>query len=60
MNFEKAKCYFDQVRERYQDLEGIAGVNTTFALRAVFDPLLKRYNSGERTEELYNAMREVE
>lgn len=55
----KAKKHFDEVRKQYLDLEGLSGVNTTFALRITFDPLAKRYNSGERTEDLYKGMMEV-
>ena len=56
MNWEKAEIHFDEVRKLYLDLEGVSGVNTTFALRVTFDPLAKRYNSGERTEDLYEDM----
>jgi hypothetical protein len=58
--FKPAKDHFDKHRKVYQDLEGTPGINTTFALRAVFDPLVKRYNNGERTQELYDAMKAVE
>jgi len=59
MDWDKAKEHFDYVRKQYQDLEGVVGVNTTLALRITFDPLAKRYNSGERSEELYNDMLSV-
>lgn len=58
--WENAKQHLDELRKRYEDLEGQPGVNTTLALRGVFDPLAKRYNSGERTKELYDAMMAVE
>jgi hypothetical protein len=48
------------MRKVYQDLEGKPGVNTTVALRLVFDPLAKRFNSGERTAELPAEMMAVE
>ena len=60
MDWDAAKKHFDEMRKRYQDLEGMPGVNTTLALRVTFDPLAKRFNSGERTEELYNEMNSVE
>jgi len=60
MDWDKAKKHFDKVRKRYQDLEGTPGINTTMALRLTFDPLSKRFNSGERTEELYREMVSVE
>lgn len=55
----EAKQRFDRVRQSYLDLEGVPGVNSTIALRMVFDPIALRYNSGERTHELYDAMRSV-
>ena len=60
MDWAKAKQHFDQVRQIYQDLQGLNGVNTTLALRIVFDPLGRRYNRGERTKELYGRMMAVE
>lgn len=57
--WKRAKVHFDNVRQQYQDLEGKSGVNTTMALRTVFDPLAKRYNSGERSEELFTEMMNV-
>lgn len=59
-DWDAAKRHFDRVRQIYQDMEGIPGVNTTLALRLTFDPLAKRYNAGERTPELYADMMEVE
>lgn len=56
MNWDHAKAHFDEVRQQYLDLEGVPGVNTTLALRLTFDPLAKRYNAGERTQALYDAM----
>lgn len=60
MDWEKAKEHFDEVRKVYQDLEGVTGINTTFSLRLVFDPLAIRYNKGERSQELHDAMLAVE
>lgn len=60
MDWDKAKEHFDTIRKDYQDLEGLPGVNTSLALRIVFDPLAKRYNAGERSQELYDAMMQVE
>ncbi len=60
LDWLQAKEYFDTIRKRYQDLEGTSGVNTTLALRLTFDPLSKRFNSGERSDELYNEMLMVE
>ena len=60
LDWPAATAHFDAVRKQYQDLEGMPGVNTTLALRAVFDPLAKRYNAGERTTALFEEMMSVE
>ena len=60
IDWTKAKAHFDDIRGQYQALEGMPGVNTTIALRMVFDPLAKRYNARERTQELYEEMLSVE
>ena len=60
MDWEAAKAHFDAARKVYEDLEGTPGVNTTLALRLTFDPLAKRYNGGERTQDLYDSMLDVE
>jgi len=56
LDWEKAKAHFDGYRKIYQDTEGQPGVNTTLALRLTFDPIAVRYNTGERTRELYEDM----
>lgn len=58
-DWKAVKKHFDSTRQQYQDLEGTPGVNTSFSLRMVFDPMSKRFNNGERTEELYNKMKGV-
>jgi hypothetical protein len=58
--WQKAKAHFDAARKIYQDLEGTPGVNTSMALRFVFDPLAVRYNNGERSNELREEMLAVE
>lgn len=59
-NWETALQHFKGVQHSYRSLENTPGFNTTLALVAVFNPLEQRYNSGERTQELYDAMMEVE
>jgi hypothetical protein len=59
LDWEKATAHFDKIRKEYQGLEGVPGVNTTAALRIVFDPLSMRYNRGERSRDLYDAMLNV-
>ncbi|MBS3915565.1 MAG: hypothetical protein KG003_13805 [Bacteroidetes bacterium] len=60
LDWEKAKKHFDFIRQVYLDLEGFSGVNTSFALDFVFKPLAVRYNNGERTQELFEEMMNVE
>jgi hypothetical protein len=58
--WEKAKKHTETILEYYKELIGVPGVNTTIAITFVFEPLLRRYNSGERTQELYDEMMSVE
>lgn len=63
-----AKKHFDEVRNRYQKSAAIALVlnlpqatrDYVNILESVFDPLAKKYNRGECTEDLYNKMMAVE
>lgn len=56
MDWDKAETHFKSVLEQYKELVGRHGVNVMFAMTATFDPLLKRFNDGERTQDLYDAM----
>lgn len=58
--WEKAWKYFNAVMDQYKEMIGTPGVNTTLALAMTFDPLAQRYNKGERTQDLYDAMMSVE
>lgn len=60
LDWGKAKGHFDQVVNRYESLRGMPGVNVTLALTAVFAPLRRRYDDGERSAELYDEMMRVE
>lgn len=60
MDVGRGKGHFDAVRKEYEDLEGVRGVNTTPALRLVFDRLAVRYNACDRSEGLYMEMMAVE
>lgn len=60
MNWEEAKRHFDEVREQYLSLRRTPGVNVEFALCFTFDPLSDRYERGERTQDLYDAMMVIE
>ncbi len=52
--------HFNYVAKVYRDLIGTPGVNVSFALYNVIEPLERRFLSGERTESLFNEMMEVE
>ena len=45
-----------KLRDAYIMLGQIPGTNVNFAVHMVIDPLLKRYDGGERTQELYDEM----
>lgn len=59
-DWEKALFHFREIRAVYQDLLNVTGANTSLALEVVFRPLAQRYHSGERTFDLYQAMKAVE
>lgn len=59
-DWRAAKAHFDDVKQQYADLLGHPRVNVVPALRLTFEPLERRYNSGERTRALYDEMRSVE
>jgi len=56
----QAKEYFDSIFDGYKRLTGIPGVCVDYTIENVLEPLLKQYNDGIRTEELYNNMLNVE
>lgn len=56
----QAKNHFDIIMDSYKELLGQPGVMVGPALMFTFEPLLHRYNSGERTQALYEEMVEVE
>ena len=60
LDWEKAKEHLDEITDRYKRLVGLPGVNTSLALTLVMYPLLRRYDNGERTQELYDEILEVE
>lgn len=60
LDWEAAKSHFDSTMQIYKDLVGTPGAATGPALMITFEPLLRRFNSGERTEELYEEMLAVE
>jgi hypothetical protein len=56
LNWEKAKHDLDEVRLFYMDLKG---AKPNKFLRERLDPLDRRFDLGERTQELYDAIMEV-
>lgn len=59
MDWRAAKGHYDAVRAEYEALQGLPNVNTTLALRLVFEPLAVRYNNGDRSRDLYSRMMSV-
>lgn len=57
LDWDKAKAHLDEVRSQYEELPAANGM---LALVVTFDPLRARLMSGERTEELHEAMMAVE
>lgn len=60
MDWIKCERHFRSVMGHYGQLAGAPGVNVMPALAMVFQPLLKRFEEGERTQELYDEMLAVE
>jgi hypothetical protein len=52
----EAKSHIDEIRRLYTSI-GVAGIP---ALRMVIDPLLIRFSSGERTDDLFDDIMELE
>ncbi len=60
LEWSEAMDHFEEVRERYRKFLGVPGVNVTFALREVFQPLADRFKAGERSQSLFDEMMGVE
>ena len=56
MNWENAENHLKDIRQIYTEI-GITGLP---ALQITINPLLIRFESGERTEELYDQIMELE
>lgn len=56
MDWEKAESYLKKVRQDYTSI-GISGI---LGLRFNIDPLLIRFEKGERTQELYDSIMNLE
>ena len=55
LNWESAKSHLDDWRREYTDV-GVKGIPS---LRLFIDPLLVRYERGERTKELYDEIMSI-
>ena len=55
-NWDEVKAHLEETIEAYQSI----GVSGQMGLTITLYPLRSRYASGERTQELYEAMFEVE
>jgi hypothetical protein len=51
---------FEWVLNQYKSMLGTPGVMVGPALMLTFEPLLSRYENGERSRELFEAMQNVE
>lgn len=60
LDWEKAIKHFERTRQSYLDLQGMPGVNVNLALNFVFQPLMVRLHDGERTQELFDEIMELE
>lgn len=58
--WKKAKEYLVELEKTYLNLSIFKNVNTMFVCRMVIEPLLDRYDNGERTDDLYSEMLAVE
>lgn len=59
-DWEAAYAHFMYYMEMYRSMLGQPDVMVGPALMVVFEPLLRRYNSGERSQKLYDEMMGVE
>lgn len=60
LDWKRAEKYLETVERNYNSLKGVPGVNVTFAIRFVIDPLRERFNQGERTAELHTEIMALE
>ncbi len=58
--WDDAKERLEQKDRQYKELSRMPGVNVTFVRQMVIAPLRARYDAGERTVDLYEAMQALE
>lgn len=60
MDWGRAENYLGQIETAYKELIGVEGVNPNYALVFVIRPLRLRFDNGERTQDLHDAIMELE
>lgn len=60
LDWAKAKKHLETVERNYNELIGVPGVNVSLAIDFVIQPIRARFNRGERTQELYMEIMELE
>lgn len=60
LDWERAHAHLKEVRRRHESLVGQPGVNPMFGLVCAILPLEKRYNAGERAQELFDEIMDLE
>lgn len=55
LNWEEAENYLYVMKKAYEDI----GWNGSFALSLVINPLVKRFEAGERTTELHEEIMSI-
>ncbi len=58
-NWIKAKKHFDIVRDAFVELRENQGLMVAIALPLFIEPLGRRFEAGERTQDLYDEMTEL-
>ena len=58
--WKSAKEYLDERKKNYLELSHLPGINVSFVCNMVIAPLRARFNAGERSQDLYDAMLAVE
>lgn len=59
-NWELAEQHLKDIEDRYFFLITVPGVNTRLALTFVIEPLVRRFQGGERTDDLYQEIMRLE
>jgi hypothetical protein len=60
VDWQFAEGHLRDIENRYFELLGTPGVNTSLALTFTIEPLIRRFRLGERTDELFQAIMALE